>query len=101
MDDAVLIDDVTSSAAKSRSYSSVPKASLSASLSFNSLTHSTPSSYNGQVDLQVTYNGQSLDIQVLTHLLTYSLTYSLTHLLTHLLTYSLTYTEASVLAAAL
>jgi len=63
MDDAVLIDDVTSSAAKSHSYSSVPKASLSASLSFNSLTHSTPSSYNGQVDLQVTYNGQSLDIQ--------------------------------------
>lgn len=61
MDDAVLIDDITNSAKSRSSYQSIPKASLSSSLSFNSLTTGT-SSYNGQVDLQVTYNGQSLDV---------------------------------------
>ena len=61
MDDAVLIDDITS-AAKSRNYPSVPKSSLSSSLSFNSLS-STTSSFVGDVDLHLTYNGQSIDIK--------------------------------------
>ena len=60
MDDAVLIDNIVST--KSRNYPSVPKSSLSSSLSFNSLS-STTSSFTGEIDLQLTYNGQSLDIK--------------------------------------